>query len=99
MTRDAERIRNIAASVRAKLFNLSKAEGHDFGSVLKLYFLERFLYRLSRSRYSKSFLLMDWTSFQQVQRGNLAAAAALSAPSHFLHIRRALSSAGSEELR
>jgi hypothetical protein len=43
--------------------------------------------------------LMDWTSFQQVQRGNLAAAAALSAPSHFLHIRRAPSSAGSEELR
>ncbi len=57
MTLNKQRTGNVAASVRARLFNLSKAEGRDFGSVLKLYFLERFLYRLSRSRYGASFLL------------------------------------------
>ncbi len=57
MSRKTDEVRNIAASVRARLFNLSKAEGRDFGSVLRLYFLERFLYRLSQSSYAKSFLL------------------------------------------
>src|SRR6266545_5308188 len=57
MTRTPEEIRNFEASVRQRLFNLSKEQGRDFQSVLKLYFLERFLYRLSVSRYRASFLL------------------------------------------
>ena len=57
MTRTPEEIRNFEASVRQRLFNLSKEQGRDFQSVLKLYFLERFLYRLSISRYRESFLL------------------------------------------
>jgi hypothetical protein len=44
-------------SERQRLFNRSKEQGRDFQSVLKLYFLERFLYRLSISRYRDSFLL------------------------------------------
>jgi hypothetical protein len=47
----------LIASVRQRLFNLAKAQGRDFGAILRLFFLERFLYRLSVSRYAKSFLL------------------------------------------
>lgn len=57
MTRKPDEIRNAEASVRQRLFNLSKEQARDFQSVLKLYFLERFLYRLSISRYRDSFLL------------------------------------------
>ena len=57
MTRKSDAIRNVDASVRQRLFNLSKEQGRDFQSILKLYFLERFLYRLSLSRYRDSFLL------------------------------------------
>jgi hypothetical protein len=57
VTRKPDKIRNVEASVRQRLFNLSKEQARDFQSVLKLYFLERFLYRLSISRYRDSFLL------------------------------------------
>jgi hypothetical protein len=50
-------IRNVVASIRQRLFNLSKHQGRDFQSVLKLFFLERFLYRLSISHYRKQFVL------------------------------------------
>jgi hypothetical protein len=51
MTRKLDKIRNVDACLRQRLFNISKKQGPDFQSVLKLYFLERFLYRLSISRY------------------------------------------------
>ena len=57
MTRRLDQIRNVDASVRQRLFTVSKEQGRDFQSVLKLYFLERFLYRLSISRSRDSFLL------------------------------------------
>lgn len=57
MTPKPDEIRDLDASVRQRLFNLSKEQGRDFQSVLKLYFLERFLYRLSISHYRDSFLL------------------------------------------
>lgn len=57
MTKSRTRLTNIAASVRARLLNLAKREGRDFGAVLRLFFLERFLYRLSVSRYRHDFLL------------------------------------------
>jgi hypothetical protein len=50
-------IKNVQASVRARLANVAKAQGADFGFILRLYFLERFLYRLGASRYRSSFLL------------------------------------------
>lgn len=49
--------RDLAASVRARLLNLAKAEGSDFNSVLVRYALERLLYRMSRSAHADNFLL------------------------------------------
>lgn len=49
--------KNIAASVRARLLNIAKAEGSDFNQVLVRYALERLLYRLSQSDHADSFLL------------------------------------------
>lgn len=49
--------KDIAASVRARLLNVAKAEGSDFNQVLVRYALERFLYRLSQSTHADRFLL------------------------------------------
>ncbi len=57
MSREREQVKNVAASVRARLLNLAKRDGRDFGAVLRLFFIERFLYRLSISRYRDDFLL------------------------------------------
>jgi predicted nucleotidyltransferase component of viral defense system len=48
---------NLAASVRARLLNIAKAEQTDFNAVLVRYALERFLYRLSQSAYADQFVL------------------------------------------
>lgn len=48
---------NIAASVRARLFNRAKADGVEFGLMLTRFALERILYRLSVSKYRNEFLL------------------------------------------
>jgi len=48
---------NLAASVRARLLNLAKADKTDFNQVLVRYALERFLYRLSKSAHADHFLL------------------------------------------
>lgn len=48
---------NIAASVRARLLNIAKAENSDFNQILIRYALERFLYRLSQSQHAERFLL------------------------------------------
>lgn len=66
-------IRNIGASVRARLLNISKATGQSFDLVLTRFVLERLLYRLSRSRHADRFvlkgamLLMSW--FEEPLRG------------------------------
>jgi hypothetical protein len=39
-------LKNIAASVRQRLLNLSRQRAEDFNFVLTKYALERFLYRL-----------------------------------------------------
>lgn len=49
--------KNLAASVQARLLNIAKAEGHDYGQVLTKFALERLLYRLSQSTHADSFLL------------------------------------------
>lgn len=49
--------KNLAASVRARLLNIAKAEGSDFNGVLIRYALERILYRLSQSEHADHFLL------------------------------------------
>jgi len=48
---------NLAASVRARLLTIAKAEKTDFNAVLVRFALERFLYRLSRSVHADSFVL------------------------------------------
>jgi len=48
---------DLAASVRARLLNIAKAEQSDFNSVLVRYALERFLYRLGQSAHADHFVL------------------------------------------
>jgi hypothetical protein len=48
---------DLAASVRARLLNIAKAEQSDFNSVLVRYALERFLYRLGQSVHADHFVL------------------------------------------
>lgn len=48
---------DLAASVRARLLNLAKAQGVDFNQVLVRFALERILYRLSQSEHADRFLL------------------------------------------
>ncbi len=48
---------NLAASIRQKLLNHAKAQKEDFSYVLKLYAIQRLLYRLSLSPYVDKFLL------------------------------------------
>lgn len=48
---------NQAASVRARLLNLAKAQQSDFNAVLQRYALERLLYRLGQSAQADRFLL------------------------------------------
>jgi len=52
-----EAVKNIAASIRARLLNVAKITGRDFDAVLLQYFQERFLYRLSVSPYRQQLIL------------------------------------------
>ena len=49
--------KNLAASVRQRLLNLSRERGQDFNLVLTLYGVERLLYRLSSSAHRDEFVL------------------------------------------
>lgn len=48
---------NVAASVRARLLKVAKAQGTDFQQVLIRFGLERILYRLTQSPHADRFLL------------------------------------------
>lgn len=50
-------IKNMAASVRQRLLNLSRKWGEDFQALATRYAIERFLYRLSVSEHRDSFVL------------------------------------------
>lgn len=52
-----EPVKNIGASVRARLLNLSKERGQPFDLLLTRYVLERFLYRLSTTAHKGNFVL------------------------------------------
>ena len=47
--------RDLVASVRQRLLNLSRERGEDFQLVLNRYGLERLLYRLTHSAYAGQF--------------------------------------------
>jgi len=49
--------RDIGASVRERLLNLSRAQGRPFQELLQYFAMERFLYRLARSPVSNRFVL------------------------------------------
>ncbi len=50
-------VKDIAASVRQKLLNLSRERQEDFDYVLRQYVMQRLLYRLGCSKYVEQFLL------------------------------------------
>ncbi len=50
-------IKNVGASVRQRLANLSKAEEKPFHEILQYYAMERFLHRLALSPHCKTFIL------------------------------------------
>ncbi len=49
--------KNLGASIRGRLKNLSKERNRPFDEILRYYAIERFLYRLSISAYSDKFFL------------------------------------------
>lgn len=53
----AREVKNVAASIRARLLELARRSGRDFQLVLTNYTLERLLYRLSVSKHKKRFVL------------------------------------------
>jgi hypothetical protein len=50
-------VKNLPASVRQKLLNQAYSRKRDFNELLNYYGMERFLYRLARSKYSEKFIL------------------------------------------
>ena len=66
-------VRNIGASVRARLLRVSREKGQNFDLILTHYAIERLLYRLAQSRHAERFvlkgamLLMTW--FDEPFRG------------------------------
>lgn len=50
-------MKNLSASLKAKLLNIARKEGRDFNRVLLLYIQERFMARLARSKYQDHFIL------------------------------------------
>lgn len=61
-------IKNVGASVKARLLNLAKQLGVEFNRILLLYLQERFLYRLSKSRYKDRFILKGGVLFYGIHQ-------------------------------
>jgi predicted nucleotidyltransferase component of viral defense system len=55
--KEKKEIKNVAASVKERLRNISVQNGKEFQSVISQYVQERFLYRLSESLYSNNLIL------------------------------------------
>lgn len=56
--------KNTAASIRQRLLNISREEKLEFQLILTRFALERFLYRLSQSKYKNDFILKGAMLFQ-----------------------------------
>lgn len=56
-------IKNLPASVHQRLKNLARQRGRTFQELFYYYAMERFLYRLSKSQYSNSFILKGGLMF------------------------------------
>lgn len=57
MTEPRSELKNVPASVHARLLAFAKMQNRDFNQVLTQYFQERLLDRLARSRYTEQFVL------------------------------------------
>lgn len=57
-------IKNVSASVRARLLNISRATGRPFAELLQYYAMERFLYRLGQSKHCNRFILKGALMFR-----------------------------------
>jgi len=55
--KDKKTIKNVAASIRQRLYNRARDRGEDFNLILSRYAVERFLQRLSQSPYAGKFIL------------------------------------------
>ncbi|NGX37284.1 MAG: hypothetical protein K1000chlam2_00438 [Chlamydiae bacterium] len=51
------KLKNVSASVKARLLNLSRKQNRPFQELLQYYGMERFLFRLSESDYNENFVL------------------------------------------
>ena len=54
---NSKEVKNVVASVLARLRNSSKSSGVPFQQVLQQYAMERFLYRVSKSQHAQSVIL------------------------------------------
>jgi hypothetical protein len=52
-----EPVKNIPASIQARLKTEAKKQGRPFAEILQYYVMERYLYRLSKTRYASKFIL------------------------------------------
>lgn len=57
MTKKKDELKNVAASVRERLKKISDKSSEDYGLLLVRYTIERLLFRLSKSKYKKRFVL------------------------------------------
>ena len=57
-------IKNVPASTRQKLLNISRKDNRPFNELVQYYAMERFLYRLSQSDYADSFILKGALALQ-----------------------------------
>ncbi len=64
-----DRPKNLPASVRQRLLNLSRERGEDFNYLLTRYGNERLLYRLARSQYRDQFVLKGAALFETWSEG------------------------------
>ena len=62
-------MKDVGASVRARLLQLSRAHGEDYNGLMSRYLTERLLYRLSRSSLRSAFILKGATLFTLWQDG------------------------------
>ena len=58
------KIKNLPASIRQRLLNVTQERNDDFGLVLTEYALERMLFRLSKSKYRETFILKGALLFE-----------------------------------
>jgi len=57
-------IKNLPASIHARLANLAKAQGRPFQEYFYYYIMERFLYRMAQSPYANKIVLKGALIFQ-----------------------------------